>query len=215
MAPPLMNRAIASLALLSCGLLAAAEARADIAPPERTVCYGKKIGEACSFGTKGHGTCSVHRCTRRTATFDCVLCEEETVDDAGIKQSHVEPQGPIPPPLFDASPVASPLAVTASPAQPSATLSAANPREAARPPPPATAAGCGRCNAGAPGTSHSSLALAATAAALALIVCRGLHPARSLGRGRLRHAGLTAAAWRQRMASRCCGRVRPSRQEEE
>jgi hypothetical protein len=140
-------------------------AYADIAPPQGYACEEKKIGEACSFSAKNHGTCAVQRCSRYGDAFDCVMCIEVTETD-GATSTVVEPESAFSPPLFEAAPVA--------------TTSSASPEQHG--PSPVATTGCGRCAAGL-GRAGSE---GAAALVVWLLACAGIARRVLPGRSRRR-----------------------------
>ena len=135
---------------LACAALAPGIAYADIPPPQRSACYDKKIGEACTFGLRHSGSCAVQRCKRLGEAHDCVMCVEVTETSEGPSYV-VEPEGAFATPLFDASTTTS--------------TSSGGIEEQAPPAPVPPSGGCGRCAAGLGDGADRAAALAIAALA--------------------------------------------------
>lgn len=161
------SRRIAAAPLVAATLVAAScliaiaprAARADIAPPHRTACYDKKVGDACGFGAQRTGTCTLQLCTNRVGDpFDCVLCVETTPDGSAPR---VEQPPSFAEPLFDVR-----ARATSRPATTAPTTS--EPRSTSSPsgPTPVTGGGCGRCtvSAGTPDDRRRAISLVFVAA---------------------------------------------------
>jgi hypothetical protein len=104
--------------LLFVALTLGSVALADVPPPNRTACDGKRVGQACTTNWGRAGTCRMEECSRLdysngtppgTVTYDCLLC-------VAAKKPAAPAPAPAPEPAPEPAPAAAESAAAPAPA---------------------------------------------------------------------------------------------------